>query len=222
MCRPAHTGEPSNAGRSYDESTTVNYPENKKGPHGFRGGGGRPSPRETASEHGNMDTSKNGDIGKDLKSDAVTCGNAVASPSVDAHLDNDGNRAKNAKPASRTINIANLTEGELIDMVSQYVTSMNKFACSTRNVHKELKDNLSKAYMLLSQLFKVRKGKKEENSQDKKSASTQTAATKDADVTKGSFTSEREICSAAAENAASPQTGQDMLSRESLKDFKIP
>jgi len=57
---------------------------------------------------------------------------------------------------TRTINIAILSEAELLELITQYVTSMNKFAISTRNVHREIKDTLSKTCMLLTQ-YKIAK-----------------------------------------------------------------
>lgn len=82
---------------------------------------------------------------------------AAIRSSSNAQSVSEGNRSHIVKPqAGRTINIATLNEAELLDMIQQYVTSMNKFVSATRNVHKELKENLPKTHMLLTRYRKLK------------------------------------------------------------------
>lgn len=45
----------------------------------------------------------------------------------------------------RTINLSNLRKGELLSMLRDYICTMSAFAAKKRNVHRELKDNLTYA-----------------------------------------------------------------------------
>jgi len=57
------------------------------------------------------------------------------------------------------VNIATLGEEELLNMVHQLVASMVTFASNTRNVHKELKESLTKASKVMTRLKKIRDAK---------------------------------------------------------------
>ncbi|KAL4082661.1 hypothetical protein QTP88_029722 [Uroleucon formosanum] len=63
---------------------------------------------------------------------------------------------RNKTPKPRTIDISTLGEAELLSMIQQCVTGMNAFAANTRNVHKELKETITKTCMLLTQYAHVK------------------------------------------------------------------
>ena len=63
---------------------------------------------------------------------------------------------RNKTPKPRSINISTLGEAELLSMIQQCVSGMNTFAANTRNVHKELKETITKTCMLLTQYARVK------------------------------------------------------------------
>lgn len=98
----------------------------------------------------------------------------------------DGGSAENKQ--TNIINVAALSEAELLDKIQAYLMYMNNFANNTRNLHKDIKDTLPKACMLLTQYRKIKNTRQSETEQnsvkpsEKKGGSnvaTQTSVTKD-------------------------------------------
>jgi len=65
---------------------------------------------------------------------------------------------ENASQAKRTVDIATLSEDEVLSMMHGIVKGMVEFASNTKNVHRELKDKLKNTGLLLSQFLRLRKG----------------------------------------------------------------
>jgi len=65
---------------------------------------------------------------------------------------------ENASQAKRTVDIATLSEDEVLSMMHGIVKGMVEFANNTKNVHRELKDKLKNTGLLLSQFLRLRKG----------------------------------------------------------------
>lgn len=54
------------------------------------------------------------------------------------------------------INLNLISENQLLETLKKYVFSVHKFACSTKNVHRELKESLTYTANVLDQYTKIK------------------------------------------------------------------
>jgi len=100
-----------------------------------------------------------------VEKQGTTLGRKPESATVTAHVRKNGDAAaktdENQALKSKTINISILGEAELWSMIQLCVIGMNAmknrdFAANTQNVHKELRETLTKTCMLLTQYNRVK------------------------------------------------------------------
>jgi len=83
----------------------------------------------------------------------VFCGDAQGA----ASMSTTSAVAESTRQAKRTVDIATLSEDEVLSMMHGTVKAMIEFANNTRNVHRGLKNKLKNTSLLLSQFLRLRK-----------------------------------------------------------------